>query len=31
MPLISETIKKNILIVDDSAFEQRMLMELLSE
>lgn len=31
MPLTSETIKKNILIVDDSAFEQRMLMELLSE
>jgi DNA-binding response OmpR family regulator len=31
MSLTSETIKKNILIVDDSAFEQRMLMELLSE
>ncbi|WP_332861559.1 response regulator [Janthinobacterium svalbardensis] len=31
MPLTSETVKKNILIVDDSAFEQRMLMELLSE
>ena len=31
MPLTSETGKKNILIVDDSAFEQRMLMELLSE
>jgi len=31
MPVTSETIKKNILIVDDSAFEQRMLAELLSE
>lgn len=29
--MTSETIKKNILIVDDSAFEQRMLAELLSE
>jgi DNA-binding response OmpR family regulator len=31
MPLTNEIVKKNILIVDDSAFEQRMLMELLSE
>lgn len=31
MPVTSETIKKNILIVDDSTFEQRMLAELLSE
>ena len=31
MPSTSETMKKNILIGDDSAFEQRMLMELLSE
>lgn len=29
--MTSDTIKKNILIVDDSAFEQRMLAELLSE
>ena len=31
MPMTSETSKKNILIVDDSAFEQRMLTELLSD